>query len=510
MFKPTAKNPGTESRWSRRRFLSAAGLSGAFLPLLGTARADGAAPKRLVTITWTGGIRKGNFWPVLGPTGGETDWRLCMPGEGPSFAPFTMPVLEPVVKDFRKDMIILAAMDSSAFIEGTPKNGTEKPGGAGGHDHLPCLLTGTPMAEYRDFFETAGGPSIDQVVGRAVAERANLPFHALVLGGRTGTGYQATVCYAGKGDGGITPETNPARLFKTLFQGRNLGGEMFDKNFAAQASVLDYLSKDLSRFVNQFGAPEKQKAQSHFDAIRDLERQFSAPSAVSCALPAQPAAEFKGDAAYPALLKAQFDLLTVALKCDLTRVATFNLTGSGGDDIHFPWLGQEFTEPTNDGPGSYKTRHLHEISHSEFHGGAYARRHALVARWFWEQVAYFLGRLRDTPEGNGTMLDNTVVAVVNHMGLNHAVRGIPVVLFGSCGGYFKTGGRLIRYGDHKLTRYTYFWGEGDQSDANLGPRFNNSGVSMNRLLASLGNAMDVPMATFGDPRFGGELTELKA
>ena len=83
--------------------------------------------------------------------------------------------------------------------------------------------------------------------------------------------------------------------------------------------------------------------------------------------------------------------------------------------------------------------------------------------------------MKKIPEGNGTMFDNTVVVWVNELaiGNKHTRADMPVVVAGSCGGYFKTG-RYLKY---------------------------NGDTSHNQLLVSLCNAMDVTVNQFGDPAF---------
>src|SRR5205814_4464855 len=88
--------------------------------------------------------------------------------------------------------------------------------------------------------------------------------------------------------------------------------------------------------------------------------------------------------------------------------------------------------------------------------------------------AYLLGNLSAIPEGNGTMLDNTVILWCNELGKgnSHSRDNMHWLLAGGCGGYFKTG-RYLQY----------------------------AGESHSNLLVSLANAMDVNISTFGDPGY---------
>jgi hypothetical protein len=98
----------------------------------------------------------------------------------------------------------------------------------------------------------------------------------------------------------------------------------------------------------------------------------------------------------------------------------------------------------------------------------------VIRRWYMEQFAYLLGKLDEIPEGEGTMLDNTVVVLASEIaqGNTHSHTDAPFLLAGSAGGYFQTG-RYLAY------------------DAQ----------PHNNLLVSLLNAMGVPATTFGDPNY---------
>lgn len=498
---------------SRRDFLKAAGVSGAMLPLLEGGRARAAtAPKRLAIFCWSNGIRRNDFWPELGPTKSETDWKLPVPGTAPpQQTPVAVPMLEPLVKEFRDDMMVVGGFDISAFYEAQRANYQKTPRRGDAHETMPALLTGAYPAQFRDFFQSAGGPSIDQYIGRELAKRHGLAFPSLVIGGRANAGYQGTISYAGYDDPGITPENNPNTIFKNLFAGRNLPAGTIDRLALARKSVLDYLGPELNRFQQQVGTSNKQKIDAHLQTIRDLETQLKAQAnAVACEAPKAPSGDFGPNDMLPSLLKLNCELLATAFRCDLTRVATFNFENTGGNNIAFSWLGQEFTGKGDE----YPTRQHHDIAHNFFRSDLGALRHSRVNQWFFEQVAYFARLLKNTPEGNGTMLDNTAIVVLNSMGQNHAAMGIPCVILGSCGGYFKTKGRLVRLNEYaKPSNHAFFWGPGElgMRDGKL-MEYNAyavAGAPINRLLVSLANAMDVPTATFGESRYGGELTELR-
>src|SRR3712207_1369050 len=118
------------------------------------------------------------------------------------------------------------------------------------------------------------------------------------------------------------------------------------------------------------------------------------------------------------------------------------------------------------------------------------RRHTRYWR-DWSSDVCSSDLLAETPEGGGTMLDNSVVLTCNFMADIHRIRGLPFVTIGSCGGYFKTG-RYLRFGG---------W-----ANPPAGKKiWDSKGVAHNGLLTAIANAMGVPMAGFGDPKYAGEL-----
>jgi hypothetical protein len=165
----------------------------------------------------------------------------------------------------------------------------------------------------------------------------------------------------------------------------------------------------------------------------------------------------------PAVGKLQMDLLAAALACDLTRVASLQWT-SAEIDQSFPWLNLP------------DVLH-HRTSHAGDSDAAAQEALTKINTWYAEQFRYLLERLASYKEGEGTLLDNTVVfwGIEVGKGNNHAHRDLPFLLAGSCGGALRTG----RFVDHMAG--------------------GASGHPHNNLLVSLANAMGLPDKTFGDP-----------
>ncbi len=436
----TAKN---QLRFSRRAMLAGIGASAAFLPLVDAERAQAAGadgfPKRLVTITWGHGVCQSAFYPADGTANSE--------------------VLKPL-ESLSSKVLVAAGLDYKMMIEQDKKYD--------GHFTYPVIWTGT----YKNTGGqdcTSTGPSIDQVVSDAVAKQVALqqPLLVITVDGESPSWRGA--------DQRNTGESDPKRLFDKLFASATMPSADLEKIRAKRKSVLDFVGSELSGFSQRMGSDDKAKIDAHFESIRQLEAQLTASSMARV-----PPTVMTGSKVFQDKVAAMLDMTAMALRCDISRAASICWADDGGyRPITLPWL---------------------EIN-SSFHDVAHLGKDGYAEKikadiWMYEQVARLAKGLDAAVEGAGTALDNSVIVVGNDMneGSGHYVGGMPFVLIGSCGGYFKTG-RTVKLGDW-ATKSGEYW-NGD------------SNVPHNKLLATLSNAMDVPTTSFGEG-YAGTLDELKA
>ena len=437
------KTSKTALRFSRRTLLSGLGLSAAFLPLLDVERAQAAGgagfPKRLVTITWGHGVCQSAFCPSAG---GVTSEVLA------PLAPYSSKVL------------VAAGLDYKMMLE--QKHDYD------GHFTYPVIYTGT----YKNTGGqncTSTGPSIDQVVSDAVAKQVTLPMPLLVI-----TVQGESTSFRGPGQRN-TGESDPQRLFDRLFTSSVMPAADVERLRQKRQSVLDFVGQELQGFQTRMGTEDRAKIQAHFESIRQLETQLGASSA-ACTAPMTDTTKKTFQDQVPAMM----DITAMALRCDLTRSVSVCWADDGGY--------RPITLPFLDINSSF-----HDVAHK---GTAGYPQKIKADTWMYTQVARLVQQLNDAKEGSESVLDHSVVVVGNDMneGSNHYVGGLPFVLIGSCGGYFKTG-RTVQLGSWAGKTGEYWKGA--------------SGVPHNKLLASLCSAVDVPMTAFGEG-YGGTLDELKA
>jgi len=447
------RTSGTRQRFSRRALLKTMGVSAAFVPLIDAERAHGAGAngyvKRIITITWTNGMPSTAFWPAsdTDPTGSE--------------------VLKPLAPVASK-VLLAAGVDVKIMIDGNHKYD--------GHFSYSSLWTGTykNVGGSTGQFATATGPSIDQVYADYVAKTVNLPMPVMAIA-TVGAG-SYTGGTSRRSDGSLnTAETDPVRLFQHAFQSAALPPDQQNAIKLRRKSILDWVSKDLNNFGLRLSTEDKAKVSAHMDAIRQLELQLSATQTKTCMATAPMASTD-----YAVKTKAFLDLTALAIRCDLTRAVSMVWGADGGS-----------------GPGSFPflgiTQDYHNIAHQ---GPAGYAQKIKIDNWYYTQVAYLAQQLDMTMELGGTALDHSVIGVTTDMneGAGHYNGRLPFTLIGSAGGYFKTG-RVVKLGTWAGKTGNYWTGD--------------SGVANNKVLATLGNALDMPMDGFGTG-YAGTLPELKA
>jgi hypothetical protein len=434
----------TRQRFSRRAFLRSVGASAAMVPLLSTERAravgPNGSPKRIITIAWGNGVAQPAFYP---------------PGDDPT----ANTIMQPLAA-LKSKVTMVSGLDYKHLVDTGHLYD--------GHFSFPTMFTGT----YKNLGgqrNAATGISIDQVVSDAVAKQVNLPMPVLPIQiAGLPTSYRA--------DGTRnTAETQPQRLFATLFANRTMPAGQVNTLALRRKSVLDYLTQDLGGFGNRLGSEDRAKIASHLESIRKLETQLAAGStAPSCSGAMDP-----GNVTdYPGMLKAFNDLVAMALRCDVTRAVSMSWAGDGGSPPDaLPVVG---------------VSDCHGVAHQG--AGGYAQK-IKVDTWYISQLAYLATALNAVTEGDGTVLDNSLIVMANDMteGSFHSVTSVPIVLVGGAGGALKTG-RNVLVGSWQGKTGNY-WSSG------------KTNVPHNQLLATISNLFDIPATSFGT-MYGGTLTSL--
>jgi hypothetical protein len=312
------------------------------------------------------------------------------------------------------------------------------------HMRIAMMWSGSPMLEGDDFSNSTGDRpcgwgssiSIDQHVANFLAETVPTPFKSLEFGVDVSRHHIYTrVSYAGPNQP-IAPEGDPYAMFDRVFA--DIGSQPTDSAALERIrlrrkSILDAVTSNLSSVQGKVSAADRIKMDAHLEAIRSIEKRLDSTTPVSCAPPVLgEMIDPEANDNFPALSRLQLDMMVAALACDVTRVTSMLWAGAA-NEVRFTWLGQD------DGH--------HTISHDDSDNGQTQRIDAHA--WFSGEVAYLLDKLKATPDGEGTLLDNSLMVWGNELadGAAHSQSPIPIVVAGRAGGAITSTGRYIDYDD---------------------------------------------------------------
>ncbi|MHC4956270.1 MAG: DUF1552 domain-containing protein [Planctomycetota bacterium] len=270
-------------------------------------------------------------------------------------------------------------------------------------------------------------PSIFPHVGLGVSDRAD---DAVI--------YNVSARSRGKA---LPTQCQPALAYQRLFASAATGNAR--KAFDAKTNILEFLAEDVRRLKPQLNAAEKGKLDYYLDALKSMgDRQAALVSATEriAKYGAQDPREFPKGAGGFAHLEAQFSIAANSLMAGLTNVVTI----SSGAGLEFMGIKVDGSE-LGFAPGPIN---LHGVGHGTgFCGKTSKELHIAIHRRQALALAGFLNRLAAVPEGEGTLLDNTLVVYMSDQAESHHPQCFewPVILIGDLGGRLRTRGRYLRY-----------------------------------------------------------------
>ncbi len=403
-------------RLPRRTFLRGLGGTAIGLPLLEammggprSARAGGAGiPQRYV-------VCFGGF--AMGADGDSSPNGVVPTVVGPGYdlQPGTQPLADHNVRD---EITIVSGLRIPIGMGATNVAPAGRNGGDSFHFHPNPLLTGNRQVG-GVFGTTVTGPSSDQVVANAIAGDtvfASLPLRVQALfynqsGGIDIPDNRDTLSFrdAGGTIESIAPYSSPRQAYDALFSGFTPDdpAEAAAKAFelSRRKSALDLVDRRMNGLLPRLSTADQQRLERHYDEIRELENRLDAVApdqTGACELPPDPGDDppLGGEPATPSSWNSNLgysdedlratvltDLLHMALTCDLTRSATLMYT---------MWQSFLNIEPLT---GLSWNQHIMQ------HQGQTTHINQMIA-WHMDHFGRLVAKLRDTPEGDGSVLDN--------------------------------------------------------------------------------------------------------
>ena len=401
----------TKSALSRRTMLRGIGATMA-LPFL-----EAMVPAFTATVkTAANPIRR--FGAVFVPMGLRPgQWTPATVGANIDLPPILKP-LEPV----RDSLVVVSNVDR-------PKEGT----------HVASTgtwLTGSVIkrTEAEDIY---AGTSLDQLIAKKIGQETMYPSLELTIEDFTGyigacdigyaCAYMNTLSWASP----TTPlpmELNPRVVFEKMFGRPGTPAERARRR-REDASILDAVKADVSRLQRGLGVPDQRRLRDYLEYVREIEQRIQRAEKQATSSETIPTAPIGVPELFEDHVALMFDLLAVAYQADVTRVFTFMMAREASQLV-FPTLG--INEP------------WHHISH---HGGKASYIADLIKMNTWHMAMFgkFLERLRSTPDGDGSLLDHSVILYGSGMSESHShsPNDVPLLVAGGGAGLIR-GNRHVR------------------------------------------------------------------
>jgi hypothetical protein len=402
----------TKKHLSRRTFLKGAGVTMA-LPLL-ESMIPAATP-----LAQTAGAARTRFGAIYVPHG-ATMYKWTPEKDGTDFQ--WSEILQPM-EPFRKYTNIISDMSHpSAYGSGSAT--------ANHNRSAASFLTGAHAKEGPQAYL---GISMDQVAAKKIGQETPLPSIEMAIEGSTlscdglSCAYRNTISWQGP-TSPLPMSNSPQVIFERLFGDGSTDAERKSRR-EQSISLLDSVIGEVGAVKKTLPAADKNRLDQYLTDVREIERRIQKANqqlSADLKLPAAPVG-IPGD--FETHIKLMFDLQVLAWQADITRVSTLlwakELSGASY-------------------PNSTVRDAFHTLSH---HSNLKDNmdRFALINRYHVTVLTYLLDKLKSTPDGDGNLLDHSMVLYGSAMGdgNQHNHDPLPVLLIGGASGKLK-GGRHLR------------------------------------------------------------------
>jgi hypothetical protein len=357
-------------------------------------------------------------------------------------ADYDLPPILQALSPLKNDMTV---------ISGLAQDGGRAHGDGGG-DHaraMASFLTGTHPKKTHGA-DIKAGVSADQVAAQKVGRLTR--FASLELGCDAGAqsgncdsgyscAYSANASWRTESQP-VAKEANPRLVFERLFSDGPPGETQQAKarRNRYRLSILDFVLEDASSLKKRLGANDQRKLDEYLTTVRELEARIAHSEPSNGEGPAGFAKPAGVPHDYAEHIRLMYDLLALAFQADLTRVATF-VHANEGSNRSYAFIG------VSEGH--------HDLSH---HAGDKEKQAKIskINQFHVSHLAYFLKKLKDTPEGDGNLLDHAMIAYGSAIGdgNRHNHDDLPILVAGHGCGTLKPG-RHLRY--EKETPLNNLW-----------------------------------------------------
>ena len=282
------------------------------------------------------------------------------------------------------------------------------------------------------------GTTIDQIAAQHIGQDTPLPSIELSIEEvaiSCGSGYACAYSNTISWKAPTIPlpmENNPQVVFEKLFGDGSTNADRAARKQQSR-SLLDSVMAQVASLQNDLPASDRAKLNGYLDDVREIERRIQKAETQMPAGLELPEAPVGIPESFDEHFKNMFDLQVLAFRADVTRVATLMYARDTSGAVY---------------PQSGVREGFHVASHHS-NNRANMDRFALINKYHVQMLAYFLDKLRATPDGDGNLLDHSMVLYGSSMsnGNQHDHDPLPVILAGGAAGQLK-GGRHMKYAPH--------------------------------------------------------------
>jgi len=402
----------TKKHLSRRTFLRGAGVA-VGLPLL-----DAMVPS-LTALAQTAAAGRPRLGFLYLPHGAIMEqWTPAT--EGTNFE--LPPILKPLAP-FQKQLTVVSGLENKPAI--APPVHALNPG-----TWLSCV---TPRASQEPF----AGVTIDQIAAAQIGQDTPLPSLEVATEGRGGGGacdrtygcsYGGTISFRTPSTP-LPMEADPRKLFERLFGQGDTPAER-QAITRQYSSILDLVTREAADLQKTLDAPDRARLGDYLESVREIERRVQKMEAQD--LSALDLPDVPVGATFDQRLNLMFDMLALAWQANLTRVFTFMMAAEGSN-MTYNHVGVSDA--------------FHPLSH---HQNDKARKERLVRiqTYHTQAFAKFLTKLAAIPDGDGSMLDHSILLYGSNMSNSnaHDEFPLPTLVLGGGNGKVK-GHQHLRYPD---------------------------------------------------------------
>jgi len=387
----------TRKHLSRRTLLKGVGAS-LGLPLLDAMIPAGTA------LAQTAAAASPRLGFVYFPHGAlQDEWQPKKIGRDFDF-PFILKPLEPL----REYLTVVSGLRNKGGEGGTPHGYTEE-------TWLSCVLPRTRNVA------NGRGVTVDQIAAKRLGKNTTLP--SMELCGEPG----GNISYRTPTQP-LPMETNPRKVFYTMF---GQGDNQRERTAILKStdSLLDYVKESTASLNRKLDAADRTRVSEYLDSVREIEIRVQKLEASMASLSGLPDAPLGAPEDFDEHLNIQFEMMALAFQTNRTNVASMRMVKEASMRV-------------------YKNLGISEAFHPTSHWGGFPERIAnlrLIQNYHTGVFAKFVERLGNMPDGNGSMLDHSIILFGSNMANSdaHNVDPLPQMLVGRGGGV--KGGQHVHY-----------------------------------------------------------------